>query len=55
MPDNKNNNREIVVQPLTSQNKKYRIHSVIISEEEFNDKIEELMNQELVYGDQNYY
>lgn len=56
--DNKNNNKKtehIVVRSLKSNNKNYRIHSTVISDQDFDDMIEELMNQELAYGDLNYY
>lgn len=55
--DNNNNKKteHIVVRSLKSNNKNYRIHSTVISDQDFDDMIEELMNQELAYGDLNYY
>lgn len=39
----------------SNNNKKYNIKSEIIDDDQFDEKLEKLMNQELVYGDINYY
>ena len=37
------------------ESKKYNIKSEVLDDDEFDQKLDELMNQELAYGDTNYY
>lgn len=45
------------VQTSDSNNKSktYKIKSIVLDDDDFDDKLEELMNQELVFGSTNYY
>jgi len=54
---NKNNFTFFILntQYSNKESKKYNIKSEVVEDDEFNEKLEELMNQELCYGDINYY
>lgn len=39
----------------SNNSKVYKIKSIVIQDDDFDDKLEELMNQQLIYGDINYY
>lgn len=38
-----------------NSSKNYQIKSQVVEDDEFDKRLDELMNQELVYGDINYY
>lgn len=53
-----NNNIPVLTLVRTTSNEKkitYRIKSTSVLDEDFDSQLEKLMNQELVYGDSNYY